>query len=240
MIDLPRGPLDALWARLLDLAVAHPDGWTLVGAQMVALHAYERGRQPPRGSTDADVLANVRAVADATERISDWLVAQRFRLDGVSVERVGHRFIDADGHVKIDVLAPDGFERRRARLTTVAPARTVCVPGGTQALHRTERLDVRIGDRLGRLPRPDLLGAILVKARAVEVDDVPEAQRGDLAFLLTLVPDPRALRDQLRGRERAWLRRRPELLDRAATCWRRLPPEDADDGRLALRILADL
>jgi hypothetical protein len=44
MMDLPRGPMDGLWARLLDLAAAHPEGWTLVGAQMVALHAYERGK----------------------------------------------------------------------------------------------------------------------------------------------------------------------------------------------------
>jgi hypothetical protein len=65
------------------------------------------------------VLANVRAVADATARISAWPVEQQFHLDGVSVEGVGHRFIDADNKVKIDVLAPDGLDPRRARLTTV-------------------------------------------------------------------------------------------------------------------------
>ena len=240
MIDLPRGPMDALWARLLELAAVHPAGWTLVGAQMVALHAYERGKPPPRGSTDADVLANVRTVADATARISDWLVAQRFHLDGVSVEGIGHRFIDANGNVMIDVLAPDGLDQHRARLVTVPPARTVCVPGGTQALQRTELVDVSLGKIHGRLPRPDLLGAILIKARAVEVDDTPEAQLGDVAFLLTLVEDPRVLLKQLRGKERSWLRRRRELLDRAAACWRPLPPEDADNGHLAFRILAGL
>jgi hypothetical protein len=240
VIDLPRGPMDGLWARLIDLAEAQPDGWTLVGAQMVALHAYEHGRQPPRGSTDADVLANVRAVADATARISDWLVEQGFHLDGVSVEGIGHRFVDAEGKVRLDVLAPEGLGRSRVRLTTVPPAHTVCVPGGTQALHRSELVDVRLGERVGRLPRPDLLGAILVKARAVEVDDAPAAQLGDVAFLLTLVPDPRALRDQLRGKEQSWLKRRRELLDRRATCWQGLALEDADNGHLAFRILAGL
>jgi hypothetical protein len=240
MIELPHGPMDNLWARLLELAAAHPNGWTLIGAQMVALHAHERGAQPPRGSTDADVLANVRAVADATTQISDWLVAQRFNLDGISSEGIGHRFTDADGKVRIDVLAPDGLAQQRARLVTVPPARTVCVPGGTQALRRTELVDITLGSVHGRLPRPDLLGAILIKARAVEIDDVPAAQLGDLAFLFTLVLDPRELATQLRGRERSWLRRRRELLDRSATCWGPLPPDDADNGHLAFRLLAGL
>jgi hypothetical protein len=238
MITLPRGPLDDLWVRLLELATAQPRGWTLVGAQMVALHAYERGRQPPRGSLDADVLANVRAVADATARLSSWLVAHGMHVDGVSADGIGHRFTDARGRVTIDVLAPDGLAPQRARLLTVPPARTVCVPGGTQALQRSELVDVRLGERRGRLPRPDLLGAILIKSRAVEVDDAPEAQLGDVAFLLTLVEDPRALSTRLRGRERSWLRRRRELLDRAAACWRPLPPDDAENGHFAFRLLA--
>lgn len=239
MIELPTDdPISAIWARLISLTAMQPEGWTLVGAQMVALHAHERGRSPPRGTIDADVLVNVRVGQNATERFSKLLLDQQFELDGVSAEGIGHRF--TDGKVRLDVLAPDGLDRRRARLTTVPPARTVCVPGGTQALGRSQPVDVRLGELKGQVPRPDLLGAILIKARAVEVDDVPAAQLGDLAFLLALVPDPRELAEQLRGKERTWLRRRKELLERTAKSWRALPAEEADNGHIAYRILAGL
>jgi hypothetical protein len=240
MIELPVGPLADLWARLLALSALQPDGWSLVGAQMVALHAYEHRKAPPRGTAAADVLVSVRVAPDAIERICRLLVRLQLHLDGVSAGGVGHRFTDVERKVRIDVLAPDGLDRKRARLTTVGPAHTVCVPGGTQALHRSEPVDVRLGELRGQIPRPDLLGAILIKARAVEVDDAPEAQRGDLAFLLSLVRDPRALVGQLHGKERAWLRRRRELLDRTAAWWRLLPPDDAEDGQLAFRIIAGL
>lgn len=91
--------------------------------------------------------------------------------------------------------------------------------------------------RAGSLPRPNLLGAILVKARAVEVDDLPDAQREDLAFLLSLVSDPYEMRGELSRNERRWLRRRRELLDAGAATWRGV--NNADDGRLALRVLID-
>jgi len=176
--------------RVIQLASIQPEGWTLVGAQMVKLHGWERGREYIRGTTDADVVVNARAVQDATERFSNLLLEQDFELDGMSPEGIGHRF--TDGTVKIDVLAPEGLGKRKSRLTTVPPARTVSVPGGTQALHRSELVQVKLGEVQGRIPRPNILGAILVKARAVEVDDVPKAQLGDLAFLLSLVEDPRA------------------------------------------------
>ena len=68
----------------------------------------------------------------------------------------------------------------------------------------------------------------------VDVDDLPAA----LAFLLTLVLDPFAMRSELRGGERSWLRRRSELLDADAPAWRAV--EEADDGLAALKILGEL
>ena len=62
MIELPtREPLTtAIWQRLIDLGALQPEGWTLVGAQMVALHGHEHGKTPPRSTTDADVLVNIK------------------------------------------------------------------------------------------------------------------------------------------------------------------------------------
>jgi hypothetical protein len=137
--------------------------------------------------------------------------------------------------MKVDVLAPDGVGPR-ARLATIPPAQTVMVPGGTKALARTRRVDVRLGDRTGQLPRPDLLGAIVVKACAVDVDDAPENQRQDLVFLLGLVADPRIMAQALDPKERANLRARKDLLDRSAAAWR--TSDSPDDAHQVLRILA--
>jgi hypothetical protein len=52
-----------LWAALIELSDLRPGAWTLVGGQMVFLHAMEHGVEPPRVSTDLDVLVNARVVA---------------------------------------------------------------------------------------------------------------------------------------------------------------------------------
>jgi len=122
----------------------------------------------------------------------------------------------------------------------VPPARTLNVPGGTQALRRTQLVEIRLGDLVGQIPRPTLLGAILIKARAVEVDDVPDAQLSDLAFLLSLVEDPRALAGELRGKERTWLRRRRELHQRNARVWHDLLEDDADNAHISYCIFTGL
>ena len=228
-----------VWQTLIDLDQRQPHGWTLIGAQMVALHAYERDRTPPRRSLDADVLVNVRTVEAGTRHLAQLLLGAGFTLEGVDPEQVGHRFRRDD--VSIDVLGPDGLraETKHRALATVPPARTVAVPGGTQALQRTERVPVTIDDLHGTIPRPNLLGAILVKARAVAVDDVPANQRQDLAFLCSLVDDPRSLAAQLAGSERRWLRQRTELLDPTADAWQTLGPT-AEDAHRTFRILSGL
>lgn len=91
--------------------------------------------------------------------------------------------------MSVDVLAPEGLGPR-TDLTTTPPGRTLQVAGGTQELERTELLPVVFGDQQGFVPRPSLLGAIIGKAVAVDVHDVPDAQRLDLALLLSLVDDP--------------------------------------------------
>lgn len=236
MIELaPRDESEqALWAATLDLADLL-DGlpWTLVGAQMVMLHAFEAGETPGRTTGDLDLLFDVRAYIGATAEASRRLLIAGFTETGASPDGVAHRL--SRGVVVVDVLAPDGLGERTSR-ATIAGGRTVQVPGGSQALERTEIVDVRLGGRVGRLPRPSLLGAILLKARAVgAAPDEAAKHRGDLAFLLGLADDPRSLVVALRKAERTWLRSRRELADRAHQAWRmsRRP----DDAFLALGIL---
>ncbi len=222
-----------MWEALIQLAQKAHRGWTLIGGQMVALHALERGAVAPRASLDADVLVDVRVIHDGTERFARLLLDEGFELERVNVEGIGHRF--RRDPVRIDLLAPDGLGRRTSR-KTAAFARTVMVPGGSQALHRSETVEITLATRRGALPRPNLLGAILLKARAVDVDDVPESQLSDLAFLLGLVDDPRAIASELSRTERGWLRDRRELLDRNHAVWE--VQANPDDAHLALRILA--
>lgn len=222
----------ALWSEALDLATALPGrGWTLIGAQMVLLHCLEHGIPLGRTSGDLDLLVDVRLAANATRALADQLIGLGFA-PIVTIDGRGHRF--GRDRMIVDLLAPDGVGRRTS-LETVQSARTIEVPGGSQALLRTELVEVTFGERIARLPRPNLLGAILLKARAVSVADDPAKHRSDLALLLSLVPDPRAMRAAFRGREPTWLAARAELLDPAHPAWRGV--RGAENGIAALEIL---
>lgn len=225
-----------VWSTLLDIADREQQ-WTVVGARMVELHLVERGRALRRSSLDGDALGDARARPNPVRRIAQLLTEAGFRLEGIAVMGAGHTFVK--GGVEIDVLAPEnlGVNSERDR-TTIPPLHTVEVPGGRQALDRTEWVDVEVARRRGRLPRPNVLGAILLKARAVDVDDAKDSQRGDLAQLLGLVDDPDELATQLRPREHLWLRRRAEMNDVTADCWIGLARADVQRGLAALRILA--
>ena len=120
---------NALWLVLIELTELRPGEWTLIGGQMVFLHATEHGVTPPRVSTDLDVLVNARVVTGGIREFVRAIETQGFVLVGASPEGLAHRY-DRDG-VTIDVLAPEGLGLR-TDLTTTPPGRTLQVPGGTQ------------------------------------------------------------------------------------------------------------
>jgi predicted nucleotidyltransferase len=224
-----------LWRATAELATALPKGsWTLVGAQMVFLMAYEHDLPIGRTSGDVDLMMDVRALTGATQEASTTLERLGYELDPPSPDGRAHRFRRGDDVV--DVLAPDGAGAR-ASLLTIPPGRTIAVAGGTQALERSRRVPVLLEGREIELPRPSVLGAILIKARAVDVAEDPDKHRRDLALLLAMVDDPRSLRDEMRKTERGWLRRRGELLDPRHPAWRTTP--GAEEARIALEILVD-
>ena len=229
---------EALWIALMELS-EKSGAWTLIGARMVELLAAEHATRMTRLSLDADALADARARPNAVRGLSQILVESGFELQDLSYFGEGHVF--RRGDVEIDVLAPEGLgARSEAARTTVPPAHTVEVPGGTQALRRTESVEVGVNGHHGRIRRPNLLGGILVKARAVGVDDVPDNQRSDLALLLSLVEDPDSLASDLKGTERGWLKDRAEMNDPDAACWQGLAAPARQRGLAALRILAGL
>lgn len=146
--------------------------------------------------------------------LAEYLVDRGFEPRDPVRQGIGHGHEFKRGNVFVDILAPDNLGRR-ANLQTLHQARTVSVPGGTQALQRAETVEVRLGMRIGTIPVPSLLGAILLKAGAIAVDDVPDAQKVDLAVLLSLVVDRDELSAQLARGERQLLRRYPQFADPA-------------------------
>lgn len=206
-----------LWGALLDVAAAQPSGWTLVGGLMVMLHALEVGLATGRVTNDVDAVAESRGVAQATHLLSSTLVSLGWSLDArdFTGEETGFTF-RRDG-LRFDVLAAEGLGPR-ADITTLPPAQSVPVAGGTRALQRSQRVAVRLGDRGGVVPRPDVLGALVIKSAAAALDRGrssdptrrPERHAEDLAVLYTAVADPVALRAELTGGDLRRLRAAPE------------------------------
>ena len=59
--------------------------WTLVGGQMVLLHALEHGQAPLEPSQDGDVVADLRADHGALIQAVRQLYALGFALDSISL-----------------------------------------------------------------------------------------------------------------------------------------------------------
>jgi hypothetical protein len=148
-----------------------------------------------------------------TARIAELLVGRgaEVTMPPRSDSRLGYRF-ELDGSV-IEVVGPEGLA---ANPKTLSGLNTFQVPGGTQALRRTERIGVSLtGGPPRMLRRPDLLGAILIKARAVASRRGTkfDSDRQDLVQLLSYVERPRELARELRGGERKWLQTLEQPLD---------------------------
>lgn len=136
--------------------------------------------------------------------------------------------------VHIDVLGPDGLGQR-TDLRTVGNATTIEVRGGTQALERAELLPVRHNERVAYVPRPNLLGAIVIKAAAVNNDSNPRRHVRDVAFLCSLVDDPLVLRQTMTRKDRQRLVGVKGLHDRNHEAWRVL--DDTELGFAVFNLL---
>lgn len=239
VIELPplAAPVDQLWHLLLDLADQLTVPWTLIGGQMVLLHAIEHGQVPPQVSQDGDVLADIRADSRAITQVVAQLEALDFGLAGISADGLAHRYTRTaePRDVVVDVLAPEGLGER-TDLTTSPPGRTLEVPGGTQALSRTELVTVVHEGRRGEVPRPSLVAAIVAKAAAVELAD-PARHYRDLALLCALVVDPFDMRDQLVRKDRQRLRKAKKLSDDAHPAWALVPAQVRAQGQIAFGVL---
>jgi hypothetical protein len=195
-----------LWTLVLDLAEDFgPDRqWTLIGGLMVQLHAFEH-QDDLRATQDVDLLGDARRSPQMTAEIAEVLIDRgaEVAMPPRSAARLGYRF-ELEGSI-VEVLGPDGLA---ADPRTIGELSTLQIPGGTQALGRREAITVSLADGPPRpLRRPDLLGAILLKGRAVSSKRRGkfDSDRQDLIRLLSYVESPRDLALRLNGNERKWL-----------------------------------
>lgn len=231
-------PVDQLWHVLLDLGEQLKVPWTIVGGQMVLLHALQHGTVPPQVSQDGDPIADLRADRGAIRAVVAALGAHGFALDGISPTGLAHRYVLAADPlpVKVDVLAPEGLGER-SDLTTTRPGRTIEVPGGTQALRRSELIELEHEGRRGAVPRPSLLGAIVGKGAACGLPGDTSRHHRDLALLCALVSDPFEMREQMDRRDLKRVRVGGRLHDDLHPAWALLPEDLRAQGRTAYEVL---
>jgi hypothetical protein len=206
-VDLDDEESRKLWRALGDLVKSIPGEWVLIGGLMVQLHALERGISDVRPTRDIDILGQARPQG-ALAAIDRALKTEGFEPIGPDLDGFAYRY--QREYLTIDLLAPDGLNRPPG---LGGGLKAVGVPGGSQALARSEVVTVSVDGRDFALRRPTLLGAILIKARSIMRHADPQAQREDLLRLLALVDDPRTMAAELKKSERTWLRRAEERLD---------------------------
>lgn len=233
MIEIDIDPADPksrlLWHGVRRLTVMLPSGWVLIGGLMVQLHAFEREQEVQRLTSDIDVLGKARPQGELAD-IDTALLENNFESVHPDLESYGFRYEQEE--IVVDVLAPDGIKPPPTLRPGVS---AIEVPGGSQALRRSEAVEAHLDDHAFTLRRPNLLGAILMKARSLMVHSDPDSQREDLRVLLSFVEDPRTMALELKSSERKWLSKAQPLLDASDTA--NLNEEDLRRSSLALRLL---
>lgn len=239
IIRLPTEEARRLWKLVLSLADDFgPDReWSLIGGLMVQLHGFEHD-DDPRPTADIDVLGGARKPPRMTEEMAALLVERGAEVATPprSNPELGYRF-EFEG-ATIELLGPDGLRRNPK---TTAGLRTFQAAGGTQALRRTEVVLVSLdGAEPVAVRRPNLLGAILIKARVVtkKREEKYLSDRQDLIRLLSYVDDPRGLAADFGRGERGWLRDAEGAIDIDDVALSDLFPEQTlTRARQALRLL---
>jgi hypothetical protein len=208
-VETPSDESKRLWGMATRLAreLGEAPRWTLVGGLMVQLHAFEH-QSNSRLTDDIDVLGDSRRRPSMTQQIAELLQRSgaKMKMPPRSNRDLGYKF-EIDG-TTVEVLGPDGV---KSAPKTIGKYTTFPVPGGTQALNRSEVVMVSVNRQPAvAMRRPSLLGAILIKARVVakERKEKFDSDRQDLILLLGLIEDPRTLASKggLKKSEKKWLR----------------------------------
>ena len=201
----PDTPEWKLWSLVAEFS-SHldPTQWALIGGQMVALHLHLAGEVPGRTTIDIDVVADLIAAADSFRACRAAAAAMDLVAQPSITGRNLHRFAGAAG--QIDLMVADHLPSAVTRgFTRPAP---VSIAGGQRALDRRIIVEIETEFGRGHVPLPDLVGALVLKARAA-IADTRDRERHltDLAQLASIINDPIGLIGALDKKERRALRR---------------------------------
>lgn len=181
-----------------------------VGGQMTTLHCLENGYPQQRATDDGDIVVGVWTRRDALTAATSFLRRQGFREVKTS-DGYGYRYARGEkpNRTIIDVILPEGLDRQKQPPITVSGRYGISLPGANQALTRTERVPVVVEEASGHVRRPNLLGAIVVKANAYVADDRDKARHGeDIAVLAEIaLQDPQGVLEGIRNGDRSPIRR---------------------------------
>lgn len=235
VVDMSGDGRDDLWIEVIELA-RHLDEWVLVGGLMVSLWARSAGIEMQRTTDDIDTLFRAETYLQQPQRSVEALRERGYQLADNHPVDVG----DGQGAafrferfgIKLDVLVPDKFRNAPTPVHTVGSYSPSFVPGGSYALRHTEAVAVTCGTSKGIVPLTSVIGGLLMKRRAQQVDtSVGRARHGqDLAVLWASLADP--LRVEVSTKERKLLRAAAEYAD-----WSVLDAEAAATGRTAADLL---
>lgn len=198
-----------LWRTLQSFETHHDFPWVIVGGQMTFLHALENGRTPTRSTNDIDIVLGVWTRRDALEATSRFLrdhgYDERKTSDGY-----GYRFhTNPTSNSVVDVMMPEGVYTQKQPPKTKTGRPGFSTEGGNQALTRAERVPVIVDGHQGYVLRPNLLGALVIKAHAHTADSRDnERHCEDMLTLAGIaLTDPRAVAEQSRPGDRKAIRK---------------------------------
>jgi hypothetical protein len=193
------------WLGLLEVARVHPDGWCLVGGQMVYLICRERSFAPVRLTNDSDLALDVRAHPNVLHDFTAALASVGFAPAGESPEGHQHRWVR--DLASIDLLIPHDVGAPAASRRGVSGGTTLQAPGAQQAITRCEPVTVQVGGMVGIVRRPNLFGALVAKAAAYSVWNDPARQRhlSDCVVLAAMARRADRLAEQMNARDRRYL-----------------------------------
>lgn len=106
------------------------------------------------------------------------------------------------------MLLPEGIGERASERQGVTGSPTLSTEGGTQALHRSQTVAVTVDGREGFVRRPNLVGALVVKAAAHgnPGDRDPRRHRRDFVVLAGLLTARDVAAEELTKKDRRRLR----------------------------------
>ncbi|GHS86009.1 hypothetical protein AGMMS50218_04970 [Actinomycetota bacterium] len=230
-------PLTEAFEMLFALDTEVPAPWTLIGGLMVMSHRVQHDVAPGRVTEDADVAVGVFTHRQALARVTGSLRQHRFR-DTTPDRLAGGAPLSyrwSRGEVRVDLAVPPKANGQRRVPWAITRRAAVELPAVQQALARSERLTVRLADGTeGCIRRPNLLGAVVIKAEAATSDTrEPDRHREDLvalADLLAISGLHLSYRAELRAKDARRVRRAMATIRPAQ--WRMASAPDAASAAL--------